>query len=166
MADDATGEDKKLTDKDLKPKSKGLSTVLLVVLSLVLIAGGLGAGLVLGKQKKAEVPTVKKPEETLIVVELKDIYVNIAETKATRVLKIKPVLELSEERLSPVVEGRIPLIRDLISEAACRMTIDELDGQAGRQVLKREIKNQLNVMLRNHMAGAVRNVYFSDFLIQ
>ena len=164
MADDATGSANELTDEELK--GKGMGTILLVVLSLVLIAGGLGAGLMLGKKDQAPMPTVTKAPTTLIVVELDDVYVNIAETKATRVLKLSPVLELSEERLVSVVEGRIPLIRDLISETACRMSIQELDGSNGRQILKREIKNQLNVMLRDHMAGAVKNIYFSDFLIQ
>lgn len=166
MAEETGSTAKELTDEDLKSKGRGLHTILLVVLSLVLIAGGLGAGLMLGKQKKFEVQSVEKPPETLIIVELDDIYVNIAETKATRVLKLNPVLELSEDRLISVIEGRIPVIRDLISEAAGRMSIDEFDGQNGRQILKREVKNQLNVMLRNHMAGAVKNVYFSDFLIQ
>lgn len=159
-------ETKELTDEELKTKGGGLHTILLVVLSLVLIGGGVGAGLLLGKKNETKVPTVKKLPETLITVEMDDIYVNIAETKATRVLKLSPVLELSEQRLTSVVEGRIPLIRDLISETACRLSIEELDGSNGRQILKREIKNQLNVMLRNHMAGAVENVYFSDFLIQ
>lgn len=162
MAEDKGRE---LSDEGLKSRG-GLNTMVLAVISVILIAGGVGAGLMLGKQKKEEVPVVERPSEEIIVVELDDIYVNIAETKATRILKMNPVLELSEERLVSVVEGRLPLIRDIISETACRMSVDELDGQNGRQVLKREVKNQLNVMLRNHMAGAIKNVYFSAFLIQ
>ncbi len=164
MADEAKGGE--LTDEGLKEKGNGLPIMVVVILSVVLIVGGLGAGLFLGKQKGGEVQAVDKPSETVIVVALESIFVNIAETKSTRVLKLNPVLELSEERLIPVVEARIPLIRDLVSEAACRLSIDALDGQNGRQILKREIKNQMNVMLRNHMAGAVKDVYFSDFLIQ
>jgi len=166
MADDKDTANKELTDEELKPKKKGLNVILLAVLSIALIAAGLGAGLLMGKQARSEMPKANKLPEKPVIVEFKDIFVNIAETKATRVLKINLALELSEEKLVTVVEERTPLIRDLISETACRMSIDELDSQNGRQVLKREIKNQLNVILRNHMAGAVQNVYFSDFLIQ
>ena len=160
MADDNT---KELTDEDLKGKGK-LSGIIFVVLSLVLIGGGVGAGLFLGG-KKAPAVEKKAPEE-LMLVDLEELYVNIAETQGTRILKLKPVLELSEEALKAVVEERIPLVRDQISEAACRMSVGELDGPGGRKTLKREIKNRLNVMLREQMAGTIKEVYFSEYLIQ
>ena len=163
MADDKT---KDLTDGELKSKG-GMNGIVLGVLSLVLIGGGLGVGLFLGGQNKKDSTEVEKePLDTPVLVELKDIYVNVAETKGTRVLKLVPVLELSEEELKAVVEERILLVRDTISESACRMTVDELDGLSGRQTLKREIKNQLNAMFRASLVGAVKDVYFSEYLIQ
>ena len=60
----------------------------------------------------------------------------------------------------------IPVLRDMISQVASRMTIDDLEGRNGRDMLKREIKNNVNVFLRDHTTGAVIEVYFSDFLIQ
>ena len=46
------------------------------------------------------------------------------------------------------------------------MTIDQLEGANGRDALKREIMNIVNVALKDEMSGAVVDVYFSDFLIQ
>jgi flagellar basal body-associated protein FliL len=165
MADDKE-DTQQLTDDELKPKGKkGLSGIVIIVMSLVLIGGGVGAGLLFGKKARPATTENKTPAKVVIVA-ISDIYVNIAETKATRVLKVTPVLVLSDEKLVTEIEARRPIIRDLISEAACRMTIDELDGQNGRGILKREIKNKINILLRGQLAGAVQDVYFSDFLIQ
>lgn len=165
MADEKEST-QQLTDEELKGKGKkGLSGMLIVVMSLVLIGGGVGAGLMFGKKARPPAEEPKAPEK-VVIASINDIYVNIAETKATRILKITPVLVLSNDKLMPEIEARRPLIRDLISEAACRMTIDELDGQNGRGILKREIKNKINILLRGQLAGAVQDVYFSDFLIQ
>ena len=97
---------------------------------------------------------------------LRDIYVNIAETKGTRILKIAPILVLSEERLMKEAERLDPLLRDRVSYAASAMTIDQLEGANGREALKREIMKIVNAALKDEMSGAVVDVYFSDFLIQ
>ncbi len=145
---------------------KGKGGVLIAVLGVVLIVGGIGAGLVLGKQSRPTVAGPRKKTDTPVIVQFQDLYVNIAETKATRVLKLTVVLELSEEKLAIPLEAHRAIIRDLMSEAASHMTIEELEGRNGRGILKREIKNRVNDLLRNRMVGAVVAVYFSDFLIQ
>ncbi|MDF7808001.1 flagellar basal body-associated FliL family protein [Pontiellaceae bacterium B12219] len=157
--------DKKGNENEVAGK-KGKGTILIVILGVVLIAGGIGAGLVLGRQSRPVVTAPKKNPDTPVIVQFQDLYVNIAETKATRVLKLTVVLELSEEKLMTPLEAHRAIIRDLISEAASRMTIDELEGRNGRSILKREIKNRVNDLVRDRMAGAVIDVYFSDFLIQ
>ena len=145
------------------PAKKGKGMIVIIIVGVVLIAGGVGAGMMLGMKNKAA--PVKKVEAPIIL-EFQDVFVNVAETKATRVLKLTPVLELSEEKLSPLLDAERPIIRDLISETASKMTIEELEGQNGREILKREIKNKINDMVSDWMAGAVVKVYFSDFLIQ
>jgi flagellar basal body-associated protein FliL len=155
---------KDVQDPDAPKKGKGM--MLIAILGVVLIAGGIGAGLFFGKRSQPTVEVPKKKSETPELIPFQDLYVNIAETKATRILKLTVVLELSEEKLAIPVEAHRAIIRDLISEAACRMTIEELEGRNGRGILKREIKNRINDLLRDRMAGTVVDVYFSDFLIQ
>lgn len=148
-------------------KKKSMGTVIIAVLGVVLMGAGVGTGLVLGKKsRKVVVEAPKKENTTPVIIEFKDMYVNIAETKATRILKLTTVLELSEDKLATPLEAHRPIIRDLISESASHMTIQELEGRNGRDILKREIKNRVNDMLRDRMSGAVVEVYFSDFLIQ
>lgn len=152
-------------DEEEVPK-KGKGMMIIAIVGVVLVIAGVGTGLVLGKQSTPDVPEVKKKTEVPTTILFKDLYVNIAETKATRILKLTVVLELSEEKLAATMESYRPIIRDLISESASHMTIEELEGRNGRGILKREIKNRSNDLLRNRMSGAVIEVFFSDFLIQ
>jgi len=151
-------------EEDVPKKGKGM--MIIAIVGVVLVVAGVGTGLVLGKKSTPEVPEVKKKSEIPTTIMYKDLYVNIAETKATRILKMTVVLELSEEKLTAMMEAYRPIVRDLISESASHMTIEELEGRNGRGILKREIKNRTNDLLRDRMSGAVVDVFFSDFLIQ
>ncbi|NCC52661.1 MAG: flagellar basal body-associated FliL family protein [Spartobacteria bacterium] len=106
-----------------------------------------------------------KPGETTTF-NLGTIYVNIAETKGTRVLKIEPYLVLSEPRLDEVLTGMAPMLRDKVLAAASTKTIDELEGSQGRENLKRSIMTLINTAIKGRMSGAVVDVYFNEFLIQ
>lgn len=161
MAEDQV---KKIIDADTAPKKKGKGLILIIIIGLVFIVGGVAVGIILGGNKETD--PKKKKHEASVILEFKDIYVNVAETKATRVLKLTAVLKLSEEGLKPLLDNEVPIIRDLISEAASQMTIDQLDVQNGRKKLKSEIQNKVNELVRDWMSGAVTEVYFSDFLIQ
>jgi flagellar basal body-associated protein FliL len=94
------------------------------------------------------------------------IFVNIAETKGTRVLKIEPWLVLSEGQLGDQLVEMEPMLRDKVLSAASVKTIDELEGPQGRENLKREIMNLINASIKDRMSGAVVDVYFNEFLIQ
>jgi flagellar basal body-associated protein FliL len=97
---------------------------------------------------------------------LGDIYVNVAETRATRALKVSPVLVLSEPKLADELKEYQSLLRDRIMEAARKMTLDELDGPNGRDNLKKEIISLINMSIKDKFSGMVVDVYFNDFLIQ
>jgi flagellar basal body-associated protein FliL len=104
--------------------------------------------------------------KTPLMYNLDELFVNVAETKGTRILKIVPYLVLSEERLKPVLEDYKPMLRDSVSQVASRMTIDELQGLNARSNLRKEIISTLNNLLKDKLSGTVTDVYFSEFLIQ
>lgn len=165
----AKDEDKGAAGPDADSSGKkGPGGMILGIVGAVLVGVGIGAGIFMGQRSR--VPSAEpKPEKKLaqtIIFPLNDMFVNVAETKATRVLKLTPVFSLSEEGLKVEIEKYRPVLRDRISQIASRMTIDELEGRNGRDMLKREIKNSVNGFLREYTAGAVVDVYFSDFLIQ
>ena len=97
---------------------------------------------------------------------LDEMFLNVAETKGTRVLKLMPFLVFSEESLRPILEQYKPMLRDCVSQVASRMTIDELQGVNARNNLRKSIVSTLNTLLSDKMAGSITDVYFSDFLIQ
>ncbi len=152
------------------PKSSsGLLVMIGVGVALIVVSAAVTFFTVKSSVPKEE-PIPEKKEggepETQFTCDLHEIYVNIAETKGTRVLKIVPILVMSEERLAKEAEKMSPLLRDRASYAASSLTIDQLEGPSGRDALKREIMNAVNSSLKKEMSGAVVDVYFSDFLIQ
>ena len=120
-------------DKHAAAATKGSKSMLVMV--------GVGLGLIVVSAAvtfftvKSSVPkevVVEKKEgagdKAQYTYALREIYVNIAETKGTRILKIVPILVLSEERLMKEAERLDPLLRDRVSYAASAMTIDQLEG--------------------------------------
>jgi flagellar basal body-associated protein FliL len=93
------------------------------------------------------------------------MLINIAETKGTRILKITPHLILSEPEMGAKMPALKPLLMDTITTVASGKTLDELDGPAGRENLKKAIIQRLNKLLETRMTGAVADVYFEEFLI-
>ena len=120
---------------------------------------------------KATVPPPVTTEQTAVksemtVYDLKEIYVNIAETKGTRILKFQPVLVLSSAKLAESIEKMDAMIKDRVIMAASTKTIDELEGPNGKEALKREIVALVNAETKDQMSGAITDVYFTQFLIQ
>lgn len=149
-----------------KTAKKGPGGIILVVISVVLVGLGIGVGIFMGQRSRVAVLQEPQKPGQMIIYPLSDLFVNIAETKATRVLKLTPALSLSDEKMKAEIDKYRPVLRDQISQIASRMTIDDLEGRNGRDMLKREIKNSVNIFLREHTTGAVVDVFFSDFLIQ
>jgi flagellar basal body-associated protein FliL len=165
MAEEEKEQDAGAEEEGGGKKSKKM-LMIIVGAGVLLIVGSIGVGLALGHKARPEPDSPIKQNETPVMVSFQDLYVNIAETKATRVLKLTVTLTLSEEGLLAVIEAHRPIILDMISEVASYMTIEELEGRSGRGILKREIKNRVNDLLQGQGKGAVDNVYFTDFLIQ
>jgi len=176
MADEDKTEDtgEVTPDTAATPPAKGKSGTLVVIIVgfLVMIVTPLTTFFVV----KATVPPplatsapdmeLEEPPGETTTFNLGTIYVNIAETKGTRVLKIEPYLVLSEAGLDEVLTGMAPMLRDKVLAAASTKTIDELEGPQGRANLKREIMTLINAAIKKRMSGAVIDVYFNEFLIQ
>lgn len=101
-----------------------------------------------------------------IVVSVDPVTVNIAGTRMTRVVRVQAHLVLSEARLEPILEKKMPMVKDRIMTTLGRRTMEELEGIDDREALKRDIVLEVNSLVRDHMAGSVLDVAFSEFLIQ
>ncbi|WP_029521954.1 flagellar basal body-associated FliL family protein [Persephonella sp. KM09-Lau-8] len=148
--------------------------IILLVVLLLLLGGGGGAAykfLVLDKQEakkeenKAEKiqQEIKDIENLGIMFEVGTFVVNLADKDADRYLKVTIILELSNEQVKQEVEKRLPQIKDSITTLLFTKTSRELRTAEGVEKLKEEILRRVNAILP---LGGVKNVYFTDFVIQ
>ncbi|WP_457639052.1 flagellar basal body-associated FliL family protein [Persephonella sp.] len=148
--------------------------IILLVILLLLLGGGGGAAykfLVLDKQKEAQEENkaekiqeeIRNVENLGIMFEVGTFVVNLADKDADRYLKVTIILEVENEQVKQEVEKRLPQIKDSITTLLFTKTSKELKTAEGVEKLKEEILRRVNAILP---LGGVKNVYFTDFVIQ
>ncbi len=170
-----------------KKKSNLLLIIILIVLVLVLVIGGLIAFLMMGNgdaaaesshAPKTEVSSGSHGEEgeeaparvsdaSLTEVGLMyplDIFtVNLLSESGRRYLKVEMNLEIEGEELSPELDTKKPIFRDIIIRILSSKSPEEISTIKGKEKLKEQIVDELNMRLKD---GKVKNVYFTDFVVQ
>jgi flagellar basal body-associated protein FliL len=107
-----------------------------------------------------------------------DVVVNIAGTDGERFLKASVILEYSdreakkaggkEEKASPLGEAitqRMPKFKSFLIDELSKMTIDQLNAPDAREHIRKEFLKMANESLPSTL-GEVRNVYFTEFIVQ
>lgn len=97
------------------------------------------------------------------LVELKDFIVNILDEQETRYLKASMTLELTSPETVAEVEQRMPQVRDAVILMVGSKTFGELSDLQGKLQLRAELGAQINQFLK---VGKVKNIYFTDFVVQ
>jgi len=153
--------------------SKLLLIVIIVLLIILLIVGGLVAYFLLSEDNNPEQPQepqkVEKKRKVKNMTEIGPIYpldqfiVNLVSNNANRYLKCKIDLELDSPELQQEVDKKLPAIRDLVIRILSSKSVEEIQTAKGKEKLKEEIKRKINEILST---GEIRNVYFTEFVIQ
>jgi flagellar FliL protein len=170
-------ENKEVEEKEEKSGggNKLLLIVIIVLLILLLVIGGLVAYFLLSGSDEEQPPTqqeqqkIEKKKKVTDMTEIGPIYpldkfvVNLVSTNANRYLKCKIDLELDSQELQQEIDKKLPAIRDLIIRILSSKTVEEIQTSKGKEKLKEEIKRKINEVLTT---GEVRNVYFTEFVIQ
>ncbi|HIQ31480.1 MAG TPA: flagellar basal body-associated FliL family protein [Aquifex aeolicus] len=148
----------------------GTGKLLLAALLLLtlLIGGGAGAYFFLlsGKTEKEEEPPKPEvsPEAVGVMYKLEPAFiVNLADPELTMYARVSVTIELSAPEVVLEVQKREPIVRDAIIEILSNKTSHELRSPEGREQLKLEIIKRINTIL---VQGGVRNVYFTEFVVQ
>jgi flagellar FliL protein len=94
--------------------------------------------------------------------ELEDLILNSADTNTTRFVKIGLVFEAGDEKVVHELEEREYRVRDLLISLIGRRTAAELSTAEARDVMRTQILDELNASFD----GGIRDVYFTDFIIQ
>jgi len=93
-----------------------------------------------------------------------DIFtVNLLSESGRRYLKVEMNLEIEGEELSPELEQKKPVFRDIIIRILSSKSLEEISTIKGKEKLKEQIVSELNTRLKD---GKVKNVYFTDFVVQ
>ena len=89
--------------------------------------------------------------------------VNLLSESGRRYLKVEMNLEIDGEELSPELDTKKPVFRDIIIRILSSKSLEEISTIKGKEKLKEQIVNDLNTRLKD---GKVKNVYFTDFVVQ
>ncbi len=158
-------------------EKKGGKKKLIIILVLLLLVLGAGGGaaykfLVLDKQKEAKekekkaekvVEEIKNVEDIGVQFDVGTFIVNLQDKDADRYLKITIVLDVQDDKIKAELEKRLPQVKDAITTLLFTKTSKELRTAEGIEELKEEILKRVNAILP---IGGVKNVYFTDFVIQ
>jgi len=174
-----------MTEETQAKKSSSLVLIIIIViLILLLVVGGLLAFLLMsGNDDATQAQTAQAQTEQVQsaapksaagkrsndyinmgpVYPLDQFIVNLLSESGSRYLKTKVDLELSAETLTPEIDKKKPLIRDIIVSTLSSKTYEEVSTQKGKNRLKDEIVDRLNEVLAD---GHIKNIYFTDFVVQ
>ncbi|WP_457594903.1 flagellar basal body-associated protein FliL [Hydrogenimonas sp.] len=150
--------------------------IVVVLLVLVLAIGGVVAYLMLSgdegtdgtqvTQEKVEKKKRRSRSDDMTVgpmYPLDKFTVNLMSENGRRYLVAKMNLEEDGEELTPELDKKTPLIRDIVISILSSKTVEEITTAKGKAKLKDEIMDQINKHLED---GEIRHIYFTEFVIQ
>ncbi len=177
------------TQEAQKEKKSGslVLIIVIVVLILVILVGAVVAILMMGGEEEAIEPSTPAPKERSVksnntqrltsgsqrtsasfseigpMFPLDTFTVNLLSESGRRYLKVQMNLELSGEELGVELDTRKAVIRDIIIRLLSSKSLEEISTSKGKEKLKDQIVDQLNMRLSD---GKINNVYFTEFVVQ
>jgi len=158
--------------KDKQPaKSGGKNKIFLigVPLLVLLIFGAAAGAYFMGAFSEdgsgtAEAAAKGEEEENLgPLVEMEDFVVNIMHDDSARFLKVGITLEVADEEGKSAIKRRMPQIADAVLLMVGNKTFDDVKDLQGKMQLKADLLDRIQDLSGK---GTVRNVYFTDFVVQ
>ena len=167
-------------EKEETTKKSGGNMVLIIIIALLillLVGGGLAAFLLLGSDEPAPTPTAAQSSTTTSqssarstnmlsigpVYPMDQFIVNLLSESGGRYLKVTLDIELDNNKLAAEMDMKRSLVRDIIIRTLSAKTYEEISTLKGKDRLKDEIVSKLNEVLAD---GRVRNIFFTDFVVQ
>lgn len=97
------------------------------------------------------------------IIPLTPFIVNLADPGGRRYLKITVEIELDKREGEAEFKGRVPEVRDQVILALSGKTFQQLQGGAGKQVLREELTARMNTILKT---AKIKSIYFTEFVVQ
>jgi flagellar basal body-associated protein FliL len=89
--------------------------------------------------------------------------VNLKDSRGAHYAKVNVEIEVEDEYVREEIKKLSPRIRDFIVVTLSSKTYEQVESVDGRDFLREEIRNKINGYLTR---GQVKNVYFTEFIIQ
>ncbi|MBN1906026.1 MAG: flagellar basal body-associated FliL family protein [Deltaproteobacteria bacterium] len=155
------------TEEAPKRKKVPINIIIIVILGLCLAGGGVfvwKSGLFSKDAGDLDTDTENKNNELIgPILTLDTFIVNLIGERGKNYLKAKVELELDSERTTEEIYKRLPQIRDAILTLLSSKSNEDINTLDGKYQLRAEIMTSVNQFLRT---GKIKNVYFTDFIIQ
>ncbi len=174
MAEEET-EGQGTEENGTEKKSSNLILIIIIVaLVLVLLVVGVVVAMLAGgddtPSNNSSNPAVKEKQiKSMDAMEVGPMFpldtftVNLLSDSGRRYLKVQMNLELDDEQLAAELESKTAVVRDVVIRMLSSKTLEEISTAKGKDKLKEQITDQLNLRLRD---GNIRNVYFTEFVVQ
>jgi len=149
-----------------KPAAKKLPLKLIIIgATALLVLGGGGTGAYLFFGKKAPPVSQAAVAKPPVFLDLPDTLVNLANANAERAqyLKVKIVLELSDQTMVAQVQPVLPRVMDAFQTYLRELRPTDLDGSAGLYRLKEELTRRVNASIAPSRVNAV---LFKEIVVQ
>lgn len=165
-----------------KPKGNMVLIAIIVMLVVLLLGGGAAAFFLLGSSDEQSTVTApaaqqqdgkpekkkgsKKSTDHLTIgpmYPMAPFVVNLLSETGNRFLKVAIDLELSDIKAQPEIDHKKSLIRDIIIRTFSSKTFEEISTLKGKDKLKEEVLDKINENLSD---GQIKNIYFTDFVVQ
>lgn len=169
-------EKEKAEDAEQPKKGKTVIIIVAVVLVLLVVVGGALAFLMLkgGEEEGGEKAHATKAADKkkgghgddLVagpMFPVDNIIVNLVSEGGARYAKFSVALELDAQELSPEMLAKKAIVTDIIISVVSSKTAEELMNVKGKEGVKNEIMEKVNERLKD---GRVKNVYFTNFVVQ
>ena len=104
-------------------------------------------------------PTAEPEKSNLIPLET--FLVNLSGTRGRKLVKINMELDVSGEGSQAEIENLKPKIRDMIIIILSSKSYSQVSTQEGKDDLRAEIRNQVNLFLTK---GQIDQVFFTEFI--
>ncbi len=171
MADE---EKKEAQGREEEKAKKGLPVKLIILVLLVFILAGGGffafkSGMLDKLLGKGEKEVQAKKTEEVAKPDIGPIYpmdtfiVNLMDPMGKRYLKVTMQLELAKEEMRVEMDKRLPQLRDAILTLLSSKSFKDISDLSGKYQLRAEILASLNRYLKT---GKIKNVYFTEFIVQ
>jgi len=165
--DELEQEDKKTQAEDSpKRKKVPINLIVIVILVLCLLGGGVyvwKSGLLSGNSDEGSLEQQETQQEIGPIYPLETFIVNLVGGRGKNYLKAKVELELDSDKTEIEINKRLPQVRDAILTMLSSKSNEDINTLEGKFQLRAEIITTLNQFLKT---GKIRNVYFTDFIVQ